>query len=97
MLIHDRAESEQERADFSRADFIIYLSSRSYLGSTDIITAEFNLKGRVQNPGSAGHSLVGWNAGSVGRKLSKSTGNTLLELYLGPIRRREPFCIQVPS
>jgi len=96
MLIHDRAESEQERADFSWADFIIYLSSRSNLG-TDIITAEFNLKGRVQNPGSAEHSLVGWNAGSVGRKLSKSTGNTLLELYLGPVRRGEPFCIQVLS
>jgi len=72
MLVHDRIESEEERAVFPWANFIIYLSSRSSL-DTDIVTAGFNPKARERNPGSAEHSLVGWNAGSVGSKLSKRT------------------------
>jgi hypothetical protein len=71
MLIHDRVESEEERAAPSCANFIIDLSSR-LSPDTDIVTVEFNPKGRVQNPGAAGHSLAGWNAGSVG--CNPSTG-----------------------
>ena len=97
VLVHDRIESEEERGVFPWANFIINLPSRSSL-DTDVVTAEFNPKARVRNPGSAEHSLVGWNAGSVGSELSKRTdelGKYASWSILGPIRCREPFYIQV--
>ena len=72
MLIHERVESEEERAVLSCANFIIDLSNR-LSPDTDIVTVESNPKGRVQNPGAAEHSLANWNAGSVGCNPSTGT------------------------
>ena len=70
MLIHERVESEEERTVLSCANFIIDLPNRLSPGTEMVM---FNPKGRVQNPGVAGRSLAGWNAWSVGCKLSTGT------------------------
>jgi hypothetical protein len=96
MLIHERVESEEERAVLSCANFIIDLSNR-LSPDTDIVTVESNPKGRDKTLGQQSIlSVVGTPGPSavIHRRVPMIWGNKLL---LGPIRRRELFCIQVLS